>query len=318
MYLSGGGNLVGNGAVNARVTGDSGSLIEADGVLVLGDAASPAGFNFGGELRVRHHTGHALQQRRKPALGNLTTIGTAAPGTLFATNGLVVDFGEAIIGYGTINSTNTLAKRTIINGIAQGNSVAQPLTFTGYVKGVGTFNNVTFTGTFDPGLSATISTVGNMTFSPTNMLIMELGGTAPGSGYDQIQASGTLGLDGTLAVTLINGFNPAAGNSFNLFDWASLAGTFDTLQSARAAPVARLEHVAALHDRRAERRRPAARRLQQRRHRRRGRLRAVAQWRPPAKRSRYTGCCQRGRLHRVACPLRQFGQWRGRQRECRA
>ncbi len=81
------------------------------------------------------------------ALGNLTTLGSgAAAGTLNATNGIVVDFGDAISGFGTVNSTNTLAKRSVINGVAQGTSAAQRLTFTGYVKGVGTFNNVNFTG----------------------------------------------------------------------------------------------------------------------------------------------------------------------------
>ena len=229
-------NFQGYGTINSRVVGELGSVIEANGgALVLGDAASPAGFNFAGELRVRQHS-VTLRSSSQAALGNLTTLGhedgggVAIAGTLNATNGLVVDFGDAITGYGTVSSTNTLAKRTIINGTAEGSFPSQPLTFTGYVKGVGTFNNVIFTGTFDPGLSPAILTVGNLAFSSTNTLIMELGGTAPGGGHDQIQSSGTLALDGTLLVTLINGFNPAAGNSFNLFDWAGLAGAFDTLQ----------------------------------------------------------------------------------------
>jgi hypothetical protein len=59
---------------------------------------------------------------------------------------------------------------------------------------------------------------------------MELGGTARGSQYDAILASGTLGLDGALQVALINGFAPSAGNSFDILDWGTLNGTFDTLQ----------------------------------------------------------------------------------------
>jgi hypothetical protein len=59
-----------------------------------------------------------------------------------------------------------------------------------------------------------------------------------GGGYDQIQSSGALALDGTLQVTLINGFSPAAGQSFNLFDWASVVGTFDTLQLPALAGLA--------------------------------------------------------------------------------
>jgi hypothetical protein len=36
-------------------------------------------------------------------------------------------------------------------------------------------------------------------------------------------------LDGTHAASLIN-INPAAGSSFNLFDWSGVVGTFDSLQ----------------------------------------------------------------------------------------
>src|SRR5262249_14325872 len=43
-------------------------------------------------------------------------------------------------------------------------------------------------------------------------------------------ASGKLSLGGTLAVSLINSFAPVAGNSFDLFDWGTLAGTFTSLQ----------------------------------------------------------------------------------------
>jgi hypothetical protein len=97
------------------------------------------------------------------------------------------------------------------------------------VKGVGTSDNVNFTGTFYPGLSPTSLQVGNVALSDSSTLAMELGGTAPGSGYDQIIASGTLALDGVLQVSLIDGFSSTAGQSFNLFDWANTSGAFDTL-----------------------------------------------------------------------------------------
>jgi hypothetical protein len=58
---------------------------------------------------------------------------------------------------------------------------------------------------------------------------MEIGGTTRGSQYDAIVASGTLALAGTLQVSLINGFSPAAGNSFDILDWSTLTGTFATL-----------------------------------------------------------------------------------------
>jgi hypothetical protein len=230
VYLSGGSNLVGYGVVNARVTGDGGSVIEALGPLALGDAASVAGFNYDGELRTKQYA-VTLNSSATVGLGNLTTLGSGAtPGTLNATNGFFIDVDEAVTGFGTINSTNTLAKRSIINGTVQGTSPTQRLTFTGYIKGIGTFNDVIFAGTYSPGLSPTIVTAGNIAFASTNSLIMELGGTSAGSGFDQILASGAVSLDGALIMLLVNGFVPQLGDSFNLLDWGSVVGTFSSLQ----------------------------------------------------------------------------------------
>jgi hypothetical protein len=58
---------------------------------------------------------------------------------------------------------------------------------------------------------------------------MELGGTARGNQYDAVSATDALVLDGTMQVELLNGFTPVAGDRFDLFDWGTLAGTFNTL-----------------------------------------------------------------------------------------
>ena len=200
----------------------------------MGDAASPAGFNFAGQLRTKQFA-VTLNSSAAVGLGNLTTLGNgASPGTLSATNGFVVDFDEAITGFGTINSTNTLAKHATINGTVQGNSAGQPITLSGYIKGTGTFTNVISPALIRPACLPPLPQSATFPSAPTNTLIMELGGTTPGGSYDQIQASGTLSLGGTLAVSLINGFNPVAGNKFDILDWSSLggtrSGTFSSLQ----------------------------------------------------------------------------------------
>ena len=236
VALGSGSNLLGHGAVTARVAAELGSVIEADGALALGDAASPAGYFSNGELRTRQFA-VTLNSSGPSTLGNLTTLGSgASPGTLSASNGYVVDFGRSVTGFGTIDSTNTLAKHATINGTVQGNSAGQPITLSGYIKGVGTFNNVAFTGTYSPGLSPTIATVGNITLAPTSTLLMEIGGMTAGSSYDQIQATGALSLGGTLAVSLINGFTPAAGNSFDILDWGSLVGHVFRDRNCRRSP----------------------------------------------------------------------------------
>ncbi len=155
-------------------------------------------------------------------LGSLTEVGTVSlPSLLTAANGVFVDFGRAITGYGIVAGNNALADATIINGDAAGNSNVQPLDFTGYVKGLGTFTDVTFSGTFSPGLSPAIVPLNNVTFGPSSTLLMEIGGT--------------LGLNGLLDVDLINGFNPVLGDFFNILD-GTTSGAFSSFSFPALSP----------------------------------------------------------------------------------
>jgi hypothetical protein len=225
-----GDSFQGAGTINARVAQRVGSTIMATGDLSLGSSSAVDGYVGEGVL----HTGTStvtLLDANQAVLGSLTTLGSGStPGTLAAANGAVVDFGDNMTGVGLVSTPNNALKPFINNGVVQGTSAARRLTLSGYVKGVGTFDNVNFTGTLSPGFSPTILSVGNIALSPASTLVMELGGTTPGTDYDQIISSGALAFDGTLQVALINGFSPTAGQSFNLFDWASLSGTFDMLE----------------------------------------------------------------------------------------
>ena len=198
---------------------------------LIGDPAASNGFYTNGTLNTGQYS-VTLQDANDAVLdsGALATLGIGvSPGTLNAPNGLTLDFGGNIAGSGSVNTPNNQAKPLINNGHIAGTSSTQKITLTGYVKGVGTFDNVTMTGTFSPGLSPTTAQVGNLGFANGSTLIMELGGTTPGSAYDQILSSGALTFDGTLTLSLINGFTPSAGQSFNLFDWSSASGTFASL-----------------------------------------------------------------------------------------
>ena len=57
-------------------------------------------------------------------------------------------------------------------------------------------------------------------------LNVDLGGTTAGSQYDQLLVSGTAALGGQLDVSLINGFQPALGNTFQPLTFASSSGNF--------------------------------------------------------------------------------------------
>jgi autotransporter-associated beta strand protein len=227
--------LQGNGGVTGRVASANGSTILANGNLTIGDAAHVAGVNLDGELYTNQFT-VALADANQAVLGSLTHLGNGGtPGVLAAANGLVLNFGRNLAGYGQVQSTNALANAVIVNGDASGNSLAQPLNFTGYVKGVGTFNNVTFSGTFAPGLSPALLTVGSVGLSPSSVLEMEIGGLSRGGQYDAFDVTGTYLLDGTLSVLLINGFNPSLGDQFDMFN-GSTTGTFDTMSLPPLSP----------------------------------------------------------------------------------
>lgn len=220
-------NLIGYGTINARVSAQLGSLIYAYiGNLSLGNSSSPAGFITAGDLRTNENT-VTLNSSSRATLGSLTTLGNGgSPGTVAATNGVLVDFGNSLTGYGTINTPNNLIQRSIINGTVEGTSGAQPITFTGWVKGAGTFNNVVFAGTWDPGFSPTLITAGSLGFSSTTNLIMELGGMTRGSQFDGIDATGNVDLAGALSITRINGFNPNVADAFVLINRTGGTGTF--------------------------------------------------------------------------------------------
>jgi hypothetical protein len=53
---------------------------------------------------------------------------------------------------------------------------------------------------------------------PTTSLLIQLGGLAPGTGFDQLLMSGNATLAGALSVSLANGFSLAAGQSFRVLD----------------------------------------------------------------------------------------------------
>jgi hypothetical protein len=228
VALGSGSNLVGHGAVNARISGTAGSQIAADGPLNLG-VASPAAFGFDGELQTGANT-VTITSGTVAGLGNLTVLGNDdGPGTIQVTNGFTIDFDQAIAGYGTIDSTNALAKRATINGSVLGKSDSQKITLTGYIKGTGTFDNVTFAGTYSPGLSPVRADVGSIAFAPASNLQIELAGTERGSQYDAIVASGSLDLNGSLVVSLLDSYTPAWGSVFDILDWGARTGSFASI-----------------------------------------------------------------------------------------
>jgi hypothetical protein len=103
----------------------------------------------------------------------------------------------------------------------------------GTLSGYGTINaSVINAGVLSVGAAAatgTLSINGNYTQTSGGTLNIRLGGTTAGSQYDQLIVTGVATLDGTLNVSLINGFVPAPGNSFKVLTFGSRTGNFATM-----------------------------------------------------------------------------------------
>jgi hypothetical protein len=83
-------------------------------------------------------------------------------------------------------------------------------------------------GTVMPGSSPGALTIsGNYVQGPGGTLLVEIGGTAPASQYDQLVVNGNATLGGTLQVTLVNGFVPLGGETFTVVRASgSVSGAF--------------------------------------------------------------------------------------------
>jgi len=113
----------------------------------------------------------------------------------------------------------------VINGTTPGaaevNSGAT-LKGTGSIGGTVTLNSG---GTLAPGASPGTITIGGLATTSGSALDFELGSTS----YDRIQSAGNLAFAGALNVSLVGGFLPTLGSTFDLFNWGTKSGTFSTV-----------------------------------------------------------------------------------------
>jgi len=108
---------------------------------------------------------------------------------------------------------------------------------TGRIEGAGTLDVSSSTlvfngdGTIAPGTSAgLLGVTGNLPRSASAVVEVELGGLTPDTEHDQLVVSGSVTLDGTLHVTLIDSFTPVKGDAFEVMTFSSLSGTFATVE----------------------------------------------------------------------------------------
>ena len=201
---------------------DGGAVSSANGYLGLNNSSS-------GEVTVSGDGSNWTNS------GDLC-VGYYGTGVLTIRDGASVDtegnlsIGAYSAGNGTVNlEGGSLTVGTITSGY--GTAV---FNFTGGFLSVETFqfqgNLVNNGGTIAPGSSAGLMTVdGDLIINAGAMEIELAGSTVRGTDYDAIDVTGTLTLAGTLDVVLIDDFDPGLDDTFDILDWGSLTGKFDTV-----------------------------------------------------------------------------------------
>lgn len=172
------GGYNGSGSCATEITGDPAAQITATGALTLGKNVVN-GVNYDGILDVGTQD-VTLSDSNGGVMGGLTRISSG--GELIVPSGLGVELGGRVQGEGTVIA------------------------------------NVVNSGALDPQRTGTpggiMQITGNLTMNPSGSFDMEIGGTPPSNMHDRCNVSGTAAFDGTLRVTIPNGYIPKVGEQF--------------------------------------------------------------------------------------------------------
>jgi len=172
------GGYTGSGSCATEITGDPAALITATGTLSLGKNVTN-GVNYDGLLDVGMQD-VTLSDSNGAVIGGLTRISNG--GNLIVPSGLGVELGGRVQGEGAVTA------------------------------------NVIMSGALDPQRTGTPGGImqidGNLTMNPSGSFEMEIGGSPPSNMHDRADVNGAADFDGTLRVTIPNGFVPKVGQQF--------------------------------------------------------------------------------------------------------
>ncbi len=251
------GKLMVHGQVHAKVAGSG--FVEVSQTATLGDATSPEGFTFSGDLlvgslsmiEVGENTGSTMALPAELTLHDSNQVvfesgivSLVNDSTLTTTHGLVLLPGAElqvqagptqtflpelldVLGNGTVNGP--VQNQGTIRGP---NDETQRLVFNDAIDGGGTFTGwIEMRGRVEPGVGIGTMLVENLELMPTASLNLEIGGATPAL-HDQVDATGQVTLGGELRVSLMESggemYVPALGDQFDLLSASELVGSFDT------------------------------------------------------------------------------------------
>ena len=194
------------GEGSGAVSGGGALGISADATLSLGsDVPVSVAVINAGTLTKTGGSGASLFSAAVNNSGNVV----AASGTMAFSAGYTQTGGLTQLAGGDFSGDFTL-----LGGLLSGEG-----TLSGNLENLG--------GTVSPGASPGILTVGgDYTQGADAVLSMEIGGFAPGNGFDRLTVSGAAVLDGTLDLTQYSGFISNVDDRFEVMTYDSLSGDF--------------------------------------------------------------------------------------------
>jgi fibronectin-binding autotransporter adhesin len=152
--------------------------------------------------------------------------------------GLIIGTGSLFkLGTGTwtLSGDNTYTGQTTVSAgtlTVDGDQHQSPIVVNGTANlaGSGAIGNLQVFGSIRPGTSPGILTCSNVDFAAQGDYFVELNGSTPGTGYDQLNVRGTNQLGGsTLHVTVGSGFAPVEGDRLTIINndgSEAIQGTF--------------------------------------------------------------------------------------------
>ncbi|HEY1376826.1 MAG TPA: hypothetical protein VGF55_08525 [Gemmataceae bacterium] len=249
--LSNSGRVSGTGTVTGNLINNPNGVVSADAGqrLVFGGGASVNGSNatiqmtggtieFTGQLS---NLANGLISGRgvfRGSTANASGTGLNNTGAVAFSAGTSDVFGKVTNGSGGVIVTagggiTTFHDDVVHNGTEIRTNAGSRTVFFGSQSGAGPFTGagtVEYNGDLRPGNSpARVTYDGEVILNPSARFDAELGGTTPGSQYDELAVFGSIAVGGQLQLQFINGFTPQPGESFKLIEnrgVQSIAGTF--------------------------------------------------------------------------------------------
>jgi hypothetical protein len=216
--------------LNLRGASSNSGTINASGDLSLFSASDGATLDNIGTIAIA--SGRMLRDTTVPLAATTFTGGTLISGTYNLTG--TFQFPNAAIAAITTNAATIVLNgpnSRIINP-SGGNALANFATNNGTFtilngRNFTTAGNWSNSGSLTVGAESTLTVNGTFTQTPSGSLTVQLGGTAPGQ-FSQVVVTSLAMLDGTLNVTEVGAFTPAAGDTFQVMSFGSRSNDFAT------------------------------------------------------------------------------------------